>query len=154
MTSPNRAPLFILVGACVAGLASSPAGAQNDPAEELDALAQASTEIAPGLALAREQAAGGDLVGAAATLERTLLIHPDADEARLMHASLLCRLDDPAGAQAELDQLAGRPISDRAWSEVTVACGAVQRPAEGAGTGGAASLDEPQRATAGNGAEG
>lgn len=128
MASPGRASMFVLIVACASGLATSPARAQDDPAADLDLLAQASTETAPGLALAREQSAVGDLIGAVATLERVLLAHPDADEARLMHASLLCRLDDPAGARAELEQLAGRPVSDQGWAEVTAACGAVERP--------------------------
>jgi len=128
MANPSRSSLIILILACASGLASSPAGAQVDPAAELDLLAQASVEVAPGLALAREQTAAGDLVGAAATLERTLLTHPDADEARLMHASLLCRLDDRAGAEAELEQLGGRPLGEQAWAQVTEACGPIARP--------------------------
>lgn len=132
MTSPRRTAQFVLALACASGLASSPAGAQADPTAELDRLAQASADVAPGLALAREQAAAGDLVGAVATLERTLLTHPDADEARLAHAGLLCRLDDRAGAEAELEQLAGRPLGDEAWAEVTAACGPIARPAGGA----------------------
>ena len=128
MANHGRVSLFILIVACASALATFPAQAQNDPAADLDLLAQASTETASGLALAREQAVAGDLVGAVATLERVLLAHPDADEVRLIHASLLCRLDDPAGARAELDQLAGRPVDDRAWTEVTQACGAVPRP--------------------------
>ncbi|MEG3148635.1 hypothetical protein U1769_01965 [Sphingomonas sp. ZT3P38] len=36
-----------------------------------------------------------------ATLERVLMGHADADAALLLHASLLCRLDDRDGARAE-----------------------------------------------------
>jgi len=57
-----------------------------------------------------------------------LLNDADAEEARLMHAGLLCRLDDPAGARAALGELAGRPILDTGWTEITAACGAIERP--------------------------
>lgn len=135
MTSRNRGYLFALIVASASGLTSFPAHAQDDPAAELDPLAQATAQVAPGLALAREQTAAGDLIGAAATLERILLAHPDADEARLMHAGLLCRLDDPAGARAEIDQFAGRPVSDRARADLVAACGAIELPLIGEATG-------------------
>ncbi|MEI9926803.1 MAG: tetratricopeptide repeat protein [Sphingomonas sp.] len=94
-------------------------------------MASASGEVATGMALAHQQAASGDLVGAASTLDRVLIAHPDADAARLAHAGLLCRLDDTDGARVELAALAGHAVSDAAWAEVTSACGPIARP-EGA----------------------
>ncbi|MES2441806.1 MAG: tetratricopeptide repeat protein [Pseudomonadota bacterium] len=85
------------------------------------------------MTLADRQRAEGDLVGAVATLERVLLANPGADEARLIHASLLCRLDDPAGARVEIGQLAGHAVADAAWAEVVAACGALPRPVAGVG---------------------
>ena len=100
----------------------TPAGAQSDPLAELDSLSRASADPASGLALARRQIGIGDLVGAVATTERIIALHPESDDALLLHASLLCRLDDPAGARTELAELpAGRGGGD--WTPVTMACG-------------------------------
>ncbi|MEI9927238.1 MAG: hypothetical protein WDN44_05365 [Sphingomonas sp.] len=106
---------------------ATPARAQ-DALAQLDQLSRASAEAGPGIALARSQIGDGDLVAAAATLERVLITHPEADAALLLHASLLCRLDDPQGARTEIGELAGHPISGQAWAEVTAACGAIPRP--------------------------
>jgi hypothetical protein len=119
----------ILMASYLVGLASAPACAQEDETRELETLVSASSELEPGLAFARNQAASGDLPGALATLERVLSAYPGADDARLYHAALLCRLDDRGGARAELVELAGRPISDSGWAEVEAACGTLPRPA-------------------------
>ncbi|CAN5313555.1 hypothetical protein BH10PSE14_BH10PSE14_28290 [soil metagenome] len=101
---------------------ASPASAQIDPLAELDSLSRGSVDPAAGLALARQQVARGDLVGAVATTERIIAQHPESDDALLFHASLLCRLDDPAGARAEIAELpAGHTGGD--WSPVVAACG-------------------------------
>ncbi|HEX6375467.1 MAG TPA: hypothetical protein VFZ91_07075 [Allosphingosinicella sp.] len=120
----------ILIASC---LGSAPARAQQDETGELERLVSASAELEPGLAFARNQAASGDLLGALATLERVLIAYPNADDARLYHAALLCRLDDRGGARAELVELAGRPISDPGWSEVEAACGTLPRPGPSGG---------------------
>jgi Flp pilus assembly protein TadD len=112
--------------------AASPGFAQaGDPVAELDALSQGSAQVGPGVALARRQIGEGDLMAAVATLERVLMGHADADTALLLHAALLCRLDDRDGARAELVALT-RPVPGRDWGEVTAACGPMPRP----GTGG------------------
>ena len=49
----------------------------------------------------------------------------------LLHASLLCRLDDGEGARTEIAELRGRPIPGDAWREVVAACGPVARPGMG-----------------------
>ncbi|MEA3004126.1 MAG: hypothetical protein QOH81_2914 [Sphingomonadales bacterium] len=115
--------LLILLG--LAAASTAPALAQTD----LDALVTASQQVDTGLALARRQIAGADLLGAAGTLERVLLVHPEAIPPRLLYVSLLCRLDDREGADVELGLLAGKPIADADWAEVAAACGAVPRPA-------------------------
>lgn len=110
-------------------IAASPALA--DPVAQLDDLSRISTDIAPGIAFARNQIGKGDLLGAIATLERLLINHPESDEVLLLHASLLCRVDDPTGSLIEWDVLRNSNISDRAWSEATAPCGDDDRPGSG-----------------------
>jgi Flp pilus assembly protein TadD len=114
--------------ALVACAWSMPANAQADSTAELDALVAASSDPVSGIALARTQIGGGELTGALATLERVLMRNPESDDALLLHASLLCRLDDPAGARAEIAEIGAIPVRDRSWAEVTAACGPVPRP--------------------------
>jgi thioredoxin-like negative regulator of GroEL len=80
------------------------------------------------VALGRRQVADADLLGAVGTLERVLLAHPEANEARLLYASLLCRLDDTEGAGVELGLLPPEAITEEEWQEVTKACGPLPRP--------------------------
>jgi hypothetical protein len=109
------------VAACLS-LAGAPA--QAEPIAELEALSRGTATPAAGIALARKQINGSDLLGALATLERVLISHPEAEEALLLHASLLCRLDDREGAVIELDELRGRPFPDRLWNDATAPCSA------------------------------
>ncbi len=51
------------------------------------------------------QVARGDLKGAAATLERILLLQPELANVRLYHAIVLFRLDDLDGAESELERV-------------------------------------------------
>jgi hypothetical protein len=111
-----------------------PAQAQDVPAE-LEALIAPAQEEAGGIALARQQIAESDLLGAAATLERVMIADPEAIEARLLHAGLLCRLDDRAGARVALGLLRGQAVADAAWQEFTGACGAMPRPEAQPGSG-------------------
>ena len=115
-----RAPLLIVFTSL--SLAAAPARA--DSAAELDALSRATAEVAPGIALARSQIKEGDLTGALASLERVILNHPQSNEARLLHASLLCRLDDRSGALIEFDDLRERGLPDQQWDEATAPCAA------------------------------
>jgi hypothetical protein len=119
-------PLLTFAGA--AALGAGPALAQAVPSDP-DALIGASLSPDTGMTLARSQIGDRDLLGAVGTLERVLLAHPEATPARLLYASLLCRLDDPEGAGLEIRLLNGQPIADSDWSEVTAACGNVPRPA-------------------------
>lgn len=130
-------PALLIAAALGAASGSAPARVQTDAVAELNALAEASQDVETGMALARSQAESGDLTAALATVERVLLAHPEADEARLIHASMLCRVDDPAGARSELDQFAGRPIPDESWAEIIAACGEMPRPGPAAANSGA-----------------
>ena len=107
---------------------AAPAQAQVDPAAEIDRMIDASQGVGPAMDLARQQIAADDLIGAVATLERLLVDHPEADDALLLHVSLLCRLDDAPGARAELAELDKVKGSDAAWAEVRAACGPIPRP--------------------------
>ena len=101
-------------------LAVSPVRAET-PAE-LDALARATVQPGTGIALAREQIGSGDLLDALATLERVILNHPGNEEARLLHAGVMCRIDDRRGALVELDILRNRDFSESLWNEATAPC--------------------------------
>lgn len=61
-------------------------------------------------------------MGALATLERILISHPESDAALLLHASLLCRLDDRTGSLIEFDYLRGRNVPEAAWTEAAAPC--------------------------------
>jgi Flp pilus assembly protein TadD len=77
--------------------------------------------------LARRQIAAGDLTQALATLERATLARPANGEARLLHASVLCRLDDPEGSLVEFDQLRGWDFAPELWREATAPCEAARQ---------------------------
>ena len=123
----------IAMGLCLASLPllSSPlraevqTGGQTDAASDLDPLSRATDDAKTGLSLVREQTAGGDLTGAMATAERLLINHPDSDEAQLLHASLLCRLDDRSGASSEFAALRKRDFRGQAWKDANAPCQAV-----------------------------
>ena len=70
------------------------------------------------LAYARSRASAGDLVGAAAALERLLLNRPNWHAARLFYAAVLIRLDDLQAARLELALLKGLPLSPAQTAEV------------------------------------
>jgi len=116
---------LIAAAACVA----SPAFAQSDPVAELDALVGDTVDPVSGVAAARAAIGAGELTIAVATLERLLMAFPRADAALLLHASLLCRLDDRAGGRAEVAALKSGLFPESAWGEAIAACGAMPRPA-------------------------
>ena len=99
--------------------------------EDLDRLVQNSAKPADGLALARSQAVAGDLLDALATLERVLAVDPKHKQGRLLHASLLCRIDDRDGAAAEFARLRSKDYKTAEWSAALVPCTAA--PATGQG---------------------
>lgn len=67
---------------------------------------------------ARGQVRKGDLKGAAATLERMLMVNPNQPRVRLFYAVVLYRLDNVVEAERELDILAKLKLPDPLGSEV------------------------------------
>ena len=94
--------LLVLLG--TAGLAFAiPAQAQS--LEALDQLSDISANEDSGIAAAQEQAGGGQLLEALATLERVMALHPRSINARMLHAYYLCAIDDTQGARVEIDNM-------------------------------------------------
>ena len=106
---------------------AAPSGAAAQSLDALDALVQASAKPADGVALARTQVAASAWLDALATLERVLMADPKNKPARLLHASVLCRIDDPAGAGAEFTALKAKDYKKAEWAAARAAC-----PAAGA----------------------
>ncbi|MEM9234265.1 MAG: porin family protein [Pseudomonadota bacterium] len=67
---------------------------------------------------AQQRREAGDLLAAAATLERLLMNEPNWDQARLLYASVLYQLGDYQAAKREADLLEGRDLSDDALIEL------------------------------------
>lgn len=112
---------------CAAALVcAGAAGAQT--LEDLDRLAQSSAKPKDGLILAQTQAGAGEWLEALATLERVLAIDPKNKQARLMHASLLCRVDDLDGARVEFARLKSSAYKKPEWAAAMAPCA----PLEGA----------------------
>lgn len=101
-------------------LAAHPA--QADDLAELDQLSHATDTADQGMILALDQIGHGDLLAAAATLQRLMIVHPEALPAQLLHASLLCRLDDRTGAAVEFDGLRRKDFKDQDWNEAMAFC--------------------------------
>lgn len=104
---------------CAAGASAqtaAPRSSQSRPTARADA----------GPGLARQQIAAGELTLALATLERLILARPRDGEARLLHASVQCRLDDPSGSLVEFDQLRGWDLAPALWDEATAPCQAAR----------------------------
>ena len=110
-----------VVGALLAlGLACPPLGAET--LEELDAMSDASTDEAAGIAAAREQAARGEYLEALATLERVLAVHPRSRDARLIHAIYLCEIDDRRGGLVEISKLKEKHYGRQLLAEARARC--------------------------------
>ena len=116
---PTPRTIAILLAAPLAFLAA-PLAAET-PAQ-LDALSIATDKPSTGNALARRQIGRGELLGAMATLERVLFNFPNDDEARALHAGLLCSIDDRRGATVEFDALRGREIPTSLSDEARAPC--------------------------------
>ncbi len=127
----------LTTGALLAtGVLFAPAAvqAQETSEAELDALIDASQTSTGALERAAALEGQGDLTGAAAALERALLVDPNASAARLHYAALLCRLDDAQGARVEMAKLDGQAIDDAAFGAANAACGGqLARPAPAQG---------------------
>lgn len=124
----------LVVSAGWAGLAhaqEAPEGSAADPAvnaalvKDIEAETDESATEAGALSLSQAKAAKGDLTGAAAVLERYLLIDRNAVEPRAEYAVLLCRLDDVSSGQFEGAKLASEVPDSEALGRVKAACGGV-----------------------------
>jgi Tfp pilus assembly protein PilF len=114
----------------VAALLGASAPALADTPAQLDQQLRATAKVPSGLGLVRQQLRDGDLTGALASVERVIILDPLNAEARLLHASLLCRLDDRPGSQTEFDPMRGHDLPDPLWQEETAHC---QEPKPGVG---------------------
>lgn len=101
-------------------LAAAPIAAET-PAQ-LDVLSRATDSEASGIALARKEANEGQLLDAMATLERVMMNFPESDEARALHAGMLCRIDDKRGAMTEFDNVRGADLPDAINDEAREPC--------------------------------
>ncbi len=105
---------FALLGLAAAVMAAPAWGLDvtADPrvATTFDQVLTAPDDNDTNLKYAREQASAGNLVGAAAALERLLLQQPDWHAVRLFYAGLLYRLDDLQAAKRELAVLKGSEL--------------------------------------------
>lgn len=115
-------PSGILAGLLAALILPQSAFAQS--LEDLDQLVQGSVKPADGLALARSQTSSGGLLDALATLDRVLAVDPKHKQARLLHASLLCRIDDRDGAAVEFARLRSKDYKKADWSAALAPCAA------------------------------
>lgn len=98
------------------------APARADDLSELDQLSSATDKVDQGMILARDQIRRGELLAAAATLQRLMITHPEALPTQLLHASLLCRLDDRTGAAVEFEGLRRKDFKDQDWNEAMAPC--------------------------------
>ena len=127
MLGVRRRHLADAAAICGALLWSVSSGAQTI-AQDVEPLIAPAQKVDSGIALARQQIGQGDLLGAASTLERVIIQNPESVGPRLLYVALLCRLDDRQGAAVELSLMPKRSVPDSYWTEVTAACGAMQRP--------------------------
>lgn len=122
------------VSAVLAFMAASTVLPQSVTAQSLEALDQlvlVGAKSADGVTLARSQAGSGALLDALATLERVLLTDPANKPARLLHASILCRIDDRDGAAAEFAKLKSKDFKKPEWAAARAACAAPLTPPQG-----------------------
>jgi Flp pilus assembly protein TadD len=112
-----------LILACTM-LVAAPAWAQT--LEELDTLVQSSAKPKDGLALARSQAGAAAWLDALATLDRVLAAEPKHKQARLLRASILCRLDDPDGARFEFSRIKSGDYKKAEWAAAIAPCNALK----------------------------
>ena len=99
--------------------------------DDLDRLVLASVKPADGLALARSQAGAGELLDALATLDRVLAVEPKHKQARLLHATLLCRIDDRDGAAVEFGRLRSKDYKKAEWNAALAPCATASSTGQG-----------------------
>ena len=92
----------------------------NEPSISFEDVMAKPDDVELNYRFARQQVRGGDLKGAAATLQRILLINPDLPRVRLFYAVVLYRLDDLTESQLELQRLNELKITDDVRKELDV----------------------------------
>lgn len=107
---------------CLLALLAAPSPVRAETPAQLDQQLRATAKLPTGLGLVRQRIRDGDLTGALAAVERVIILDPLDAEARLLHASLLCRLDDRPGSQTEFDPLRGHDLPDKLWREEVSHC--------------------------------
>lgn len=120
---PVRRCLIGLFSACCV-LAWSPSHAET--MEQLDALSDLSVDEDAGIAAAKQQAERGEYLEALATLERVLAVHPKSQEARLIHAIYLCKVDDRRGGLVEIGKLKKKYYGKELLEQAREMCGQVK----------------------------
>jgi hypothetical protein len=129
MSLRNSVHKILRLAATAAVLVAVPAYAQTgqppapDQTAALDSLIDASAQLGSGMELVRSQILSGNLLEAAASLERISMQYPDANEVGFLHAALLCRLDDVDGGRLEISQMGDRPGASEALRNAQTACG-------------------------------
>ena len=104
---PDRllSQLGSVVALAVMLLVSGTALADEPPGPDFQQIMTTPDDIARNFAYARAQARAGNLLQAAAALERILLVAPNENGIRLFYVAVLYRLDDLQGADQQLNAL-------------------------------------------------
>ena len=121
--SSARSPLFGAFALMFLSIVSTPAYAQLGTEADIDRLVDASYDDASTLLAAETQVQAGDLTAAATTLERRLIVEPDATSVRVRYVTLLCELDDRQAAAYELGKLASEALDETARASLQSKCG-------------------------------
>jgi len=107
------------------GLALFATPACADAMGDIERELAASSTGPAALVLAQQHADQGRVLEALATVERARFLDPKLKQARLLHAVLLCRLDDPQGAAVEWDGLKKKDYKKNTWKEAKASCPAL-----------------------------
>ena len=94
--------------------------ADNEPTIPFEEVMAKPDDVELNYHFARQQVRRGDLKGAAATLQRVLLVNPDLPRVRLFYAVVLYRLDDLTESQLELQRLSALKTTDDVRKELDV----------------------------------
>lgn len=114
-----RTWLKALASACAIASAA-PLAAQT--VEALDRIVDASAKPGDGLAMAQSQVSSGALLEAIATLDRVLASDPKHKSAKLLRASLLCRVDDRSGAAVAFTRIKEKDYKKADWAAALEPC--------------------------------
>ncbi len=91
---------------------------EDDPGVSYAQVLKDPDNIELNMRFAQTQMREGQMRGAAATLERILLLEPNFAQARLLYAVVLFRLDNGVEAEREFKAIADYPMPDRLRAEI------------------------------------